>query len=77
MSADTKLAIAERHGTQVLIRASGPVEDQTSPSLAASPLPALSPASLAEFDSAMADIDRLLARSGNVEDQTETDGPSR
>ena len=74
---EAKLAIAERHGTQVLIRAGGPVEDQTSSSLAASQLPALSPASLDEFDSAMADIDRLLARSGNVEDQTETDEPSR
>lgn len=74
---EAKLAIAERHGTQVLIRASGPVEEQTSPSLAASPLPALSPASLAEFDSAIADIDRLLARSGNGEDQTETADPSR
>ncbi|MDP3673832.1 MAG: hypothetical protein Q8R44_01865 [Novosphingobium sp.] len=71
------LASAERHRNQVLIRAASPDGNPAPGNLARPDSPALSADSLAEFDSAMADIDRLLARSGNVEDQNETDEPSR
>lgn len=71
------LAGVERHRNQVLIRAASPGGNPPPDSLSRPESPALSADSLAEFDSAMADIDRLLARSGNVEDQNETDEPSR
>ena len=54
----------ERHRNQVLIRAVSLGGNPPPDSLSRPESPALSANSLAEFDSAMADIDRLLARSG-------------
>ncbi len=64
------LADVEQHRGQVLIRATGDGGKASEPSAAPDLSPALSAESLAEFDEAMADIDRLLARaSGPISDE--------
>ena len=59
------LADVERHRNQVLIRAASPGGNPAPVNLSRPDSPAFSADSLAEFDSAMADIDKLLARSGS------------
>ena len=63
--ASAGLADVERRRNQVLIRAASPSGNPAPDNLSRPDSPALSTDNLAEFDSAMADIDKLLARSGS------------